>query len=55
MFNAGDMIFQICMFAFILFLVIGGFLIVKAMASQIKRSKRIEEKMDQILEQRKER
>lgn len=55
MFNTGDVIFQIFMFAFVLFLVVGGFLVVKAAASQSKRSKRLEEKMDQILEQRNER
>ncbi len=55
MFNTGDMIYQIFMIAFVLVLGVGGFLIVKAVVSQIKRSKRIEEKMDRILEQREER
>ncbi|MFY0762156.1 DUF4083 family protein [Metabacillus dongyingensis] len=55
MLNSGDFIFQIIMFLFIFAIGSGVVFLVKSVAGQIKRSKRIEEKMDRILKQRDDR
>ncbi|MCM3597892.1 DUF4083 family protein [Metabacillus idriensis] len=55
MLNTGDLIFQIMIFLFLFAVISGAIYLVKTMTSQIKRSKRIEEKMDRILEDRDDR